>query len=118
MIKLNNGKWGIKGIKSGWIVNKTFRLKWKAEIALEVFKNGGRISDYWIKSREEKFKREERFPLNVMNQLEEGLKVINEMDPTPEEIEEFARENNDYGVVTISESNDYFPPRIHNTWLT
>jgi len=53
-----------------------------------------------------------------MNQLNEALVEINELAPTRKEIVEYAKQVNYYGVVTNSKSYDYFPPIIHNTWLT
>lgn len=40
-------RWAVEGDGEGWIYGRTFRTKWEAKTAMEVFKKGGRVSDYW-----------------------------------------------------------------------
>jgi len=47
--------------------------------------------------------------------MEQALAEIVQLNPTCIEIDEYAK-NAGYGVVTVSESGGYFPPRFHNTW--
>jgi len=106
-------KWAIRGEGEGWIFNRKFPTKWKAEIALEVFKEGGKVSDYWKRAREKAPPRRE--PWRVRERLEKALAEIKRLDPTCEEIEEYGK-NAGYGVVTFTESEEYFGPRLHDTW--
>ena len=112
-IKKVGRKWIIQGKGKGWIFNRTFPAKWKAEIALEVFKEGGRTSDYWEKARDQSPPIRE--PLRVKKKLNEALTEIKRLNPTCDEIEEFG-ENADYGVATLTENDRYFPPQLHDTW--
>lgn len=50
-LEKKNNKWIIVGSGEGWIFNRTFPRKWKAEIALKVFQEGGKVSDYWKECR-------------------------------------------------------------------
>ena len=109
-------KWVIKGKGEGWIFKKKFPTKWKAEVALEVFKKGGRVSDYWKAARECAKKRPIREPWRVRKKLEKALEEILNLKPTCEEIEEYA-ENAPYGVVTAARGEEYFGPFLHDTWM-
>jgi hypothetical protein len=106
-------KWVIEGDGKGWIFNKRFPTKWKATIALDVFKKGGRVSDYWKAARE--YPRKERIPWRVLKNLQLALEEIKKLNPTAQEIEEYGK-NGVYGVVTYTKDRGYFPPRLHNTW--
>ena len=108
-------KWVVKGKGSGWIFNKTFPTKWKAEVALEVFKDGGRVSDYWRRQREVEFERPIRKPWRVYEKVEKSFDKIIELNPTCDEIEKYAKEA-DYGAVTYANGEEKFGPKIHNTW--
>jgi hypothetical protein len=46
------GSWVVRPKKFGWVFEKSFPTKWKAELALEVWRKGGRVSDYWQAARE------------------------------------------------------------------
>jgi len=94
---------------------KKFPTKWKAEIAMNVFKEGGRVSDYWEKARKISNERPKRMPDKAIEKVEKSLLEIELIDPTCEEIIEYAK-NADYGTVTITNNEDYFPPSLHNTW--
>jgi len=57
-VKKTGKKWIVAGHGDGWVLKKEFPTKWKAEMALRVWKKGGRVSDYWAAAREEKVRRE------------------------------------------------------------
>ena len=40
-------KWIVTDTDPGWLSAKNFPTKWQAEVALEVYLKGGRVSDYW-----------------------------------------------------------------------
>ncbi len=54
----NGRKWSIEGV-TGWADGRTFPTKWKAEIALEISKEGGRFTDYTATARLAKTRRGE-----------------------------------------------------------
>jgi len=108
-------KWAIEGKGEGWVFNRMFPTKWKAEIALEVSKKGGRLSDYQAKAREQLEKRPKRIPSKAIAELEKALEEIKSLDPTCEEIEEYG-ENAGYGVVTHTMEEQYFRPHLHDTY--
>ena len=60
-------------MKDGFLTKK-FPTKWKAEVALEVFKKGGRVSDYWNAARECAKKRLIRKPWRVKEKLRKHLR--------------------------------------------
>ena len=45
-------KWVVEGDGEGWIYKRSFPTKWKALLAIEVFKSGGKVSDYWKAMKE------------------------------------------------------------------
>jgi len=106
-------KWVIEGEGNGWIFNKTFPTKWKAEVAVEVFQEGGRVSNYWKRAREKAPPK--KTPWRAIKKLKKACVEIERLSPTCEEIEEYA-ENAVYGTVTSARSEDYFGSRLHNTW--
>ena len=108
-------KWIVEGDGEGWIFNKRFPTKWKAEIALRAFENGVRVSDYWKEARRYAESRPAIEPKHVLKKLESALEEIRELDPTCDEIEEFGKDAG-YGIVTITEDEDYYEPHLHNTW--
>ncbi len=108
-------KWFIEGNGNGWIFNRSFPTKWKAEIALEVFKEGGRVSDYYWRIKEKAPPK--RKPWRVIKKLEILCEKIKELRPTCDEIVEFAENIADYGQVTYTDDDNYFGPRVHDTWL-
>jgi len=108
-------KWIVKGEGDGWIYKKTFPTKWKAEVAMEVFKDGGRISDYWTKQREVNSKRPNRKPWRVLEKVKKSLKRLEELDPSCEEIKEYAQLAGD-DEITDTDSENKFGPRLHDTW--
>jgi len=73
-------KWIVEGKGNGWIFEKTFPAKWKAQIAMKVFKEGGRVSDYWERAREEA--PPPREPKRVLKILEKALGEIEQLEPT------------------------------------
>jgi hypothetical protein len=46
--------WLIEPQGNGWVFERTYPTKWKAELALEIWQRGGRVSDYWAAARERK----------------------------------------------------------------
>lgn len=52
-----NRKWLVTGANPGWISKRQFPRKWKAELAIEIYRRGGRVSDYFAAMRDQ---REER----------------------------------------------------------
>ena len=56
-VEKSGKKWIVSGPGDGWVLKKKYPRKWKAELALRVWKEGGRVSDYWAASREEQSKR-------------------------------------------------------------
>jgi len=108
-------KWIVEGDGEGWIFNKRFPTKWKAEIALRAFENGGRVSDYWKEARRYAESRPTIESKHVLKRLERSLEEIRSLDPTCDEIVEFGKDAG-YGIVTITEDEDYYEPHLHNTW--
>ena len=45
-------KYRIEGAADGWVAKRSFPTKWKAEIALKVFKSGGTFRKYCEKMNE------------------------------------------------------------------
>jgi len=112
-IQRKGRKFIIQGDGTGWVFNRTFPTKWKALIALEVFKKGGGVSDYFKAAREQPRRIMDAY--KVRARLEEALREIKELNPTSEEIEEFAKDA-PYGMVTFTKDEYYFGPRLHDTW--
>jgi hypothetical protein len=108
-------KWVIKGNGKGWIYKKRFPTKWKAEVALGVFKEGGRVSDYWSQAKERAKEHPQRIPWRVLEKLEKALEEFKYLEPGCDEIVEYAKDAG-YGTVTSAKSENYFGPRLHNTW--
>lgn len=106
-------KWAVEGDSEGWVFKKKFPTKWKAEVALEVFKKGGRVSDYWKAARERPPPK--KVPWKAQERVLRAFDEIEVLKPTPEEIEEYGKEPC-YGVVTYTDDKGYFPPRLRNTW--
>jgi hypothetical protein len=57
-------------------------------------------------------------PRKVMAQIEKYFNEIEELNPTPAEIEAFGDEKFEemYGAISITNAIGYFRPKIHNTW--
>ena len=106
-------KWFIEGDGQGWILNRRFPTKWKAQIAMEIFEKGGRVSDYYAAAREHPKK--EMNAWRVREELQHALEEIEELNPSSDEIQEYG-ENAGYGVVTYTGDEVYFPPHLHDTW--
>ena len=56
-----------------------------------------------------------RVPYHALEIVEEALKEIRELSPSCEEIVEYAQ-GGGYGTVTYTSSDNYFGPRLHDTW--
>jgi hypothetical protein len=108
-------KWIIEGVSEGWVAGLSFPTKWKAEVALRVYQNGGGKRDYWAEVKRVRAQRPRQEPNKKRAELERALKVIQKLKPTDDDISEFA-ETAGYGTVTRSEDQKDFPPHIHNTW--
>lgn len=116
-LKKTGRKWLVTGPGKGWIFKRIFPTKWKAEVAMEVYLKGGRTSDYFEAAREEAEKRPPRTPHVVIKEIKQALDEISSMEPTCEEIVEYAKSRQShYGVVTVTDSEHYFSPRLHDTW--
>jgi hypothetical protein len=50
----HGAKWIIKGDGESWPFDREFSRKWKAELALKIFKDGGNKKDYWKAAKEDK----------------------------------------------------------------
>ena len=112
IIEKSGKKWAIIGEGEGWIFKRTFPTKWKAEIALEVFQDGGRVTDYWNKAREHR----RRVPWRAIEKVKRNFQEIKRLNPTCEEIVEYGMALDPYsGAVTYTDDTDYFL-RYHNTW--
>ena len=94
-------KWMVEREGERWVFNRIFPSKWKAEIALQVYHEGGRTSDYWVKSREYVDQNPKPVPMKARAKVEEALEKIETLDPTCEEIEEYATKEAGYGEVTV-----------------
>ena len=106
-------KWVIEGDGEGWIYHWVFPAKWKAIVGMEVFRKGGRVTDY-----KKALKSHPPSPRNtgkVRQELESALETMLELEPTTEEIEEYGKDAG-YGVVTYTQNTGYFPPSVHDTW--
>jgi len=103
----------VEGPGEGWVFEKKYSRKWRAKIAIEVFCEGGRVSDYWRRARDEK--PPIRYATRAYDEIEKLCSEIIELDPSTDDIEGFGRLDI-YGTVTQSKSKDYFPPRVHDTW--
>jgi hypothetical protein len=107
-------KWLVVGSGDGWVFHKTFPTKWKAKVAMEVFAKGGRVSDYWKEARVQCEKYGRPGPWRVMQRLTKSLEKIQQLKPTCKEILAFGPQSV-RGVVTYTESDRYFAPKLHNT---
>ena len=101
--------------EQGWVFNRLFPTKWKAEIAKNVFLEGGKPKDYWKKSEEYSLNHPQKEPSKAIKIVTEAFDEINKLNPTAEEIEEFGTMVG-HGTATITPSTAYFPPKLHNTW--
>jgi len=108
-------KWKVVGQGDGWIFRKTLPTKWKAVIAVRVFEQGGRVSDYWSEARKEAARRPLRIPYRAIGKLQDVLDEIDALDLSGEEITAYGQIAG-YGEVTWTRQTGYFPPRIHDTW--
>jgi len=108
-----NSKWKVEGDGTGWIFKKSFPTKWQAELAMKVFQKGGPVSDYWKEKKNHRKRVMDAW--KVRARVQEVLEEIIALDPTPQEIEEFA-EDAPYGVATVSDRDEYFGPWLHDTW--
>lgn len=107
-------KYVIKGDGNSWIFNKTFPTKWKAEMAVEVFKEGGTIKDYWKRKKPRENNPIYRKPIHAYAIVEKALDEILQLNPTCDEIIAFSE--NYPGTWTHSNAKGFFRPRLHDTW--
>jgi len=56
-----------------------------------------------------------RVPYQALKIVQEALEEIRKLDPTCEEIVEYAK-GGGYGIITYTNSDYYFGPRLHDTW--
>ena len=103
--------------EQGWVFNRFFPTKWKAEIAKKVFLKGGKPKDYWEKCKAYSSGHPQKGPYKAIDLVMKELEEIKGLKPTPEEIEKYAEDGGGgYGTVTVTDSTGYFPPKLHNTW--
>lgn len=48
--------WRVEGDDDGWLFKRTYPTLWKANLAIEVFKKGGKPSDYFQLARQSRYK--------------------------------------------------------------
>lgn len=96
-----------------------FNRKWKAEIAIDVYKAGGGWKEYCARIREEPDHRPE--PTHALELIEKIDGEIIKLSPTCQQITAYAKHlyntKDYYGVVTVTNGNNYFH-RIHDTWYS
>ncbi|QRF76132.1 hypothetical protein Thermo_01649 [Thermoplasmatales archaeon] len=108
-------KWIIKGEGDGWVFNRKFPRKWKAETALRLFREGRSLQDYWDEVRYSSGAVRE--PTKALESVKKALSEILSLNPTIEEVVAYAEKMEGiHGVVTFTEGNDFFGPSLHNTW--
>jgi len=115
VIEREGEKWIVKGEGNGWIFIKRFPTKWKAEVALRIFKRGGKVSDYWDEKIDCPEKPPTRLPWKAEAEVKNYLEEIKQLDPTCEEIEEYGKDAV-HGEVTPSRGENLWGPKFHNTW--
>ena len=110
-------KWKVIGSTDEWIFRRVFNRKWKAKIAVEVYKSGGKWKEYCERINQEPSHRSP--PSHALDIMQKASEEITKLSPTCEEITaygEYLYENKtDYGVLTTTTGNDYFQ-RLHDTW--
>ena len=109
--------WVTEPPEQGWVFNKLFPTKWKAEIAKNVALKGGKPRDCWKKYEAYSSSHPQKEPCKVLKIVRKQLEEIQKLNPTPAEIEKYAEDGGGgYGTVTVTDSTGYFPPKLHNTW--
>ena len=112
-------KWKVIGSTDEWIFKRYFNRKWKAKIAVEVYKSGGRWKDYCEKINLEPSHRSQ--PSHSIEVMRKAYEEITKLSPTCEEITDYGKflyeTNANYGVVTLTNGNDHFQ-RLHDTWYS
>ena len=110
-------KWKVVGSADEWIFRRVFNRKWKAKIAVEVYKSGGKWKDYREKINQELSHRSQ--PYHAIETMRKANEEITKLSPTCEEIAAYGEylyaTSNNYGIVTLTNGNNYFQ-RLHDTW--
>lgn len=116
-IKKAGRKWKVGEYRDEWLFRKVFNRKWKAEIAVDVYKTGGGWKDYCARISNEPSHRLE--PAHALKLIKKINGEIAKLSPTCKEMTSYAeylyKTGSDYGVVTITNGDDYFQ-RVHDTW--
>lgn len=116
MLVVRHGrKYGIEGVTEGWVTTRLFPRKWKAEIALEVFREGGTFRNYCAKMNEALSERPVPEATRAIAENEKACQEICALDVFVNDIRDFA-EIAGYGAVTTTKGNNFFGPSIHDTW--
>ena len=110
-------KWRVGEYGEEWLFKRVYNRKWKAEVAIEVYKSGGRWRDYCERLREEPYHR--RKPVLAMEAIRKANGKVIKLKPTCEEISAYGEHlyetGNSHGTVTETNGEEYFQ-RIHDTW--
>jgi len=98
-------KWRVVGQGRGWIFEKIFPRRWKAELALKVYLDGGRVSDYWEAARDEKDRRDTRRKDNankrIESEIEASKKAFADKTISPDEKILVCRQPRDWRVIKV-----------------
>lgn len=108
-------KWIVADAPAGWASRCEFPTKWRADIAMKVLLQGGSRREYLAQVRKEKEHRPDGYePYKARAEVAACAEELDALDPTSEEIIEYAR-TAPHGVVTRARSEDYFWPSVHDT---
>jgi len=108
-------KYRIEGVTEGWVTTRSFPTKWKAEIALEVFKAGGTFRNYCVKMNEALRERPVPGANKALAEIQEAYEELRKLNWSKEDVVDFVKIA-DYGAATTCKGKDFFGPDIHDTW--
>ena len=77
-IEKEGRKWKVVGSTDEWIFRRVFNRKWKADIAVEVYKSGGKWKEYCQNINQE--------PYHAIEAMRKANAEITKLSPTCEEI--------------------------------
>ena len=110
-------KWKVVGSTDEWIFRRVFNRKWKAKIAVEVCKSGGKWKEYCKRINQVPSHRLQ--PSHSIEVMRKANAEITKLSPTCEEISAYGEylfaTNTNYGVVTLTNGNNQFQ-RLHDSW--
>lgn len=108
-------KWFVDGGGDEWIFNKIFPAKWKAELAINIYENGGRYSGYRKAVGAAMRNCPKNIPQRAIDKITPMLEEMIALDPTCDEIKEYGKDPI-YGLVSHTTATGYFAPSLHDTW--